>query len=127
MAAHLLVYQCCYWEAVEAVCEGPPQPDVVPPFALVVEAVDAVDGGTLVVASQQEEILRVLDLQERSQDTLSKMASLLQVCIERVVAEHESSARGMPPSRSNHVDPTSPTLKASSKHIVSRLCLPRST
>lgn len=31
-------------------------------LTLVVEAVDAVDGGTLVVAPQQEEVLGVLDL-----------------------------------------------------------------
>ena len=31
-------------------------------LALVVEAVDAVDGGALVVAPQQEEVVRVLDL-----------------------------------------------------------------
>jgi hypothetical protein len=59
---HLLVYESCNRQAVEAVCEGPPQPDAVPPLALIIEAIDPVDGGTLVVASQQEEVFWVLDL-----------------------------------------------------------------
>lgn len=33
-----------------------------PPFALVIEAVYSVDGGALVIATQQEEVLWVLDL-----------------------------------------------------------------
>ena len=49
-------------EAVEAVGERLPELDVVPALALVVEAVDAVDRRALVVAAQQEEVLRVLDL-----------------------------------------------------------------
>ena len=61
---HLLIYQCGNGQAVEAVCEGLPQPDVVPPLALVVEAVDPVDGRALVVPSQQEEVLWVLDLHQ---------------------------------------------------------------
>jgi len=36
-------------------------------LTLVVEAVDAVDGGTLVVASQQEEVLGVFDLVRQQQ------------------------------------------------------------
>lgn len=60
--AHLLVDERCHGQAVEAVREGAPQPDVVPPFALVVEAVDAVDAGALVVPPQQEKVLRILDL-----------------------------------------------------------------
>lgn len=49
-------------QAVEAVGESLPQLDVVSPLALVVEAIDTVDGGALVVAAQNEEVLRVLDL-----------------------------------------------------------------
>ena len=73
---------------VETVCEGLPQLDVVPPFAcsalitiktrclsrvfhifnsgkltFIIETIDAVDGGTLVVSSQQEKVLRVLKQQ----------------------------------------------------------------
>lgn len=49
-------------EAVEAVCEGLPQLDRVASLALVVEAVDPVDRGALVVAAKKEEVLWVLDL-----------------------------------------------------------------
>jgi len=49
-------------QAVEAVREGLPQPDVVPPLALVVKAIDTVDGCALVVTAKDEEVLRVFDL-----------------------------------------------------------------
>jgi hypothetical protein len=54
-------------QAVEAVGEGLPQLDVVAALALVIEAVYAVDGGALVVAAQDEEVLRVLDLVRQKQ------------------------------------------------------------
>jgi hypothetical protein len=59
---NLLVDDSGDGQAVEAVGEGLPQLDVVPPFALVVEAVDAVDGGALVVTAKNEEILGIFDL-----------------------------------------------------------------
>ena len=62
-ATHLLIDQGCHWQAVEAVRERAPQADVVSALALVVEAVDAVDRGALVVPAEEEEVLRVLDLQ----------------------------------------------------------------
>lgn len=49
-------------QAVKAVGESLPQLDVVTSLALIVETVDAVDGRALVVAAQDEEVLRVLDL-----------------------------------------------------------------
>ena len=58
----LLVNNCRDWQAIEAIGKGLPQFDVVPSLALIVEAVDTVDGGTLVVSSENEEILRVFDL-----------------------------------------------------------------
>ena len=61
-AEDLLIDDGRDWEAVEAVCEGLPELDVVAALALVVEAVDTVDGGALVVASEEEEVLGVLDL-----------------------------------------------------------------
>lgn len=50
------------WQAIEAVCECFPQLDIVPSLALIVESVNAVDGGALVVSTEDEEIFRVLDL-----------------------------------------------------------------
>ena len=49
-------------EAVEGVGESFPELDGVAAFALIIEPIDAVDLGTLVVAAEQEEILRVLYL-----------------------------------------------------------------
>jgi hypothetical protein len=58
----LLVNNGGDWQAVEAIGEGLPQLDAASTLALVVEAVDAVDGGGLMIASEDEEVLRVLDL-----------------------------------------------------------------
>ena len=58
----LLINDSGDWKTVEAVCEGLPQLDVVSSFALIVEAVDTVDGGTFVVATQNEEVFWILDL-----------------------------------------------------------------
>ena len=61
-AQDLLVDERGDGQAVEAVGEGLPEADRVAPLALVVEAVDAVDGGALVVAAEEEEVFGVLDL-----------------------------------------------------------------
>jgi len=66
-AEDLLVNDGRNGQAVEAVGEGFPQFDVVAALALVVEPVDTVDGGALVVAPQQEEVLRVLDFVSQQQ------------------------------------------------------------
>lgn len=49
-------------QAIEAVGKGLPQLDIVPSLALVVEAIDTIDRCALVVATQDEEVLGVLDL-----------------------------------------------------------------
>jgi hypothetical protein len=56
----LLIYDGCHWETVKAIRERFPQLDVVASLALVIEAVDPVDGGAFVVATQQEEVLGIL-------------------------------------------------------------------
>jgi hypothetical protein len=63
----LLVNDSGNGQAVEAVGEGLPELDVVSPFALIVETVDAVDGSALVVPAKDEEILGVLDLVREQQ------------------------------------------------------------
>lgn len=59
-------------QTVEAVGESFPQLDGETAFAFVVEAVDAVDGGTLVIAAQQKEVLWVLDLVGQQQTNCLK-------------------------------------------------------
>ena len=61
-AQNLVVDQCRNGQAVEAVSENFPQFDSVSALALVVKAVDTIDARTLVIASEQEEVFRELDL-----------------------------------------------------------------
>lgn len=77
-------------QAVEAVGERLPQLDVVATLALVVEAVDAVDGRALVVAAQDEEVFRVLDLvREEQANGLERLLATV-----HVVAEEEIVSLG---------------------------------
>ena len=49
-------------QTVEAIGESLPQLDVMPPLALVVEAINTVDGGAFVVSAENEKVLGILDL-----------------------------------------------------------------
>lgn len=75
------------WQAVEAIGEGFPELDVVASLALVVEAVNAVDGRALVVAAEDEEVLGVLDLvgQEKADGLKGLLATVDIVTEEEVV------------------------------------------
>lgn len=64
---NLLVDDGSNWQTVEAVRERLPQLDVVPPLALVVEPIDAVDRGAFMVTAQDEEVLGVFDLVRQEQ------------------------------------------------------------
>lgn len=55
------------WQAVETIREGLPELDVVPSLAFVVKAIYPVYARALVIAAQQEEVLRVLDLVRQQQ------------------------------------------------------------
>ena len=57
----LFIYDCCNGQAIEAVRERLPELDVVPPLAFIVEPINAVNRSTLMVSTQNEEILRVFD------------------------------------------------------------------
>lgn len=64
---NFLVDDCCNRQAIEAISERLPQLDVIPPLALIVEPIYAVDRRTLVVPTQDEEILWILDLVREKQ------------------------------------------------------------
>jgi hypothetical protein len=82
----LLVNDGCNGQAVEAVGECLPQLDVVATLALVVEAIDAVDGRALVVAAQDEEVLGKLDLvREEQADGLERLLATIYVVAEKEV------------------------------------------
>ncbi len=73
-------------QTVEAVGKGLPQLDVVAALALVVEAVDAVDGRALVIAAQDEEVLGVLDLVGQQQaDGLERLLAAVDVVAQEEV------------------------------------------
>jgi len=57
-----LVNDCCNGQAVEAIGEGLPKLDVVSTLALIIKAIDAVDGSTLMVTSEDEKVFGVFDL-----------------------------------------------------------------
>lgn len=82
----LLVDDSSNGQAVEAVGEGLPQLDVVSSLALIVKAIDTVDGGTLVVTTQNKEVLGVLDLvREEQADSLERLLTTVDVVTEEKV------------------------------------------
>jgi len=83
----LLVNDCCDGQTVEAICKCLPELDIVPSLALVVEAVDTIDGGAFVVAAQDEEIFGVFDLvcEEQADGLKGLLASVDIVSQEQVV------------------------------------------
>lgn len=82
----LLIDNGCNGQAVEAVGERLPQLDIVSAFAFVVEAVDTVDRGALMVSTQNEEILGILDLVRKQQaDRLQGLFSAIDVVAEEEV------------------------------------------
>jgi len=66
-AQNLVVNKRTNGKAIEHITKDLPEFDRVPPFTLIVESVYAVDLGALVVATQKEEVLRVLYLVTKEQ------------------------------------------------------------
>ena len=73
-------------QAVEAVREGLPQLDVIPALALIVETINAVDRSALMVATENEKVLGVLDLVGQQQaDGLERLLPAVDVVTEEEV------------------------------------------
>lgn len=67
-------------QAVEAIGKRLPKLNVVTALALIVEAVDSVNGSTFVVTTQDEEILGVLNLVSQEQtDSLERLLATIYV------------------------------------------------
>lgn len=83
----LLVDDGSNWQAVEAIGKGLPQLDVISSLAFVVETVDSVDRGTLVVTAEDEEVFRVFDLvgQEQADGLKGLLSTVDVVTKEKVV------------------------------------------
>lgn len=80
-------------ETVEAVGESLPELDVVSALALIVETVDTVDRGTLVVSTQNEEVLGVLDLvRKKEADGLERLLATVDVVTEEEVVSLRGEA-----------------------------------
>jgi len=72
--------------AVEAVRESPPEPDVVTAPAFIIEAIDAVDTGALVIATEQKEVLGELDLVcEQETNRLERLPAAVDVVAQKEV------------------------------------------
>ena len=73
-------------QAVEAISEGLPKLDIVPPLAFVVEAIDPIDRGTLVVSTKDEEVLGILDLVGQQQaDRLERLLPTVDIVSEEQI------------------------------------------
>jgi hypothetical protein len=85
-AEDLLINDSSDGQTVKAVGEGLPKLDVVAALALIIEAIDTVDGGAFVVSSQEEEVLGVLDLVgEEEADSFEALLSAVHVISEEKV------------------------------------------
>jgi hypothetical protein len=74
-------------ETVEALDKLLPELQRIPSFALVVKAVNSIDGPTFVISSQKEEIFRVLNLigEQQANDLQVLLPSVDVVAEEKVV------------------------------------------
>jgi hypothetical protein len=73
-------------KTVEAVGESFPQLDVVATLALVVETVDTIDRGALVVTTQHEKVLGILDLvRQEEADSLEGLLATIDVVAEEQI------------------------------------------
>ena len=69
---NFLIYECSNRKAIEDIAKDAPESDRVSAFAFVVESVDAIDLSTLMIASQKEEVLGILDfVAEKKADGLN--------------------------------------------------------
>jgi hypothetical protein len=83
---NLLVDDSSDGKTVEAIGKGLPELNVIATLALVVEAIDTVDRSTLVVTSQNEEVLGVLDLVgEEQADGLKGLLTSVDIVTEEEV------------------------------------------
>ena len=85
-AENFLINDSGHGQAIETIGEGLPDLYIVPPLALVIKAIDAVDGRTLVIAAKDKEVLGELDL-KREQQTyrLQRLLSPVHVVAEKQV------------------------------------------
>lgn len=97
----LLINNCCDGQAVEAVSESLPELDVIASLALIVEAINTVNGCALVVTAKNEEVFGILDLIGKKQaDGLQRLLASINViskeeiiCLRRETAVLEQTEK----------------------------------
>ena len=60
-AEYLLINNSSNWEAVETIGKSLPQTDIEAALDLIIESVNSINTGALVVATEKEEVLWVFD------------------------------------------------------------------
>lgn len=77
---YLLVNDCCDGQAIEAISKCLPQLDIVASFAFIVEPIYTIDGGALMIATQDEKVLWVFDLVgEQQADGLQRLLASVNI------------------------------------------------
>lgn len=85
-AEYLLIDDSGNGEAVEHITEGLPELDVVPAATLIVEAINTIDACALMVATEDEEVLRIADLEGKEEaDGLDGLSSTVDVVTQEEV------------------------------------------
>lgn len=63
----LLIHNGSYGQTVETISEGLPQFNIKPSFAFIIKSINAIDASTLMVSSQEKEVLWVFDFISQEQ------------------------------------------------------------
>jgi hypothetical protein len=73
-------------ETVEQVRKGTPEFDIVSTLTFIVKPIDSIDGGTLMVPTEEEEVLGVLDLVgEEETDGLQRLLASVHIVPEKQI------------------------------------------
>lgn len=92
-AENFLVNKSCNWKTVEHVGENFPEFDSVSSLALIVEPINAVDLGALVITSKQEEVLGILDfVAQKKTDCFNALLSSVDVVTQEQVVSFRREA-----------------------------------
>ena len=87
-AHYLLVDESDQWHIVEAIKEGLPELDVVPPLDLIKKAVNSCNGLTLVIATEDDNLVgeSTLEREKKADDFAALLASINVVAHEQVLS-----------------------------------------
>lgn len=85
-AEYLIIYHCCHRQAIKTISKKLPQTHTEPALALVIKPVNSIDGGTFMVASEKEEVIRELDFVSQEQaDCLNALLATIDIVPEEQI------------------------------------------